>query len=947
MQQYVYCAIIDLSNPALTTTPGCDLYQIAWTSCCRNNANVNLQNAGGQSFVIRADINNADFPDNNTPLFTAQPIPYVCIFQSVNYNFGVVEPDGDSLAFFLDTALTTPVAGGGSPIPYAAGFSGAAPLPGIVLDPLTGQLTFTPTQFGNFTIVLKVCEYDNVTKQLKSCVFRDIPVMVQNCTGVPPNSLAGGIQTFTGSGQQIDSNSIGVCENQDFTISLIFEDADTNDQLSITSNVTAILPGSVFSTTGQNPITATVSWTGAQVNGGTFFTYNLFVTDDACPQNNIAFFTYDVTLTPPLDLGPDFSKCIDDTGSLNANIGSTFTWTVLSGDPINVGVNFGCDSCSNPWILPNTTTTYIVTNDLDSACKNMDTITIEVFDKFDVTIAPFGERCVTNLADTLFAVTPGGTWSGIGIDPVTGIFDPGLVNTPLGDVDTVVLIYDLMGNCPNSDTTVAIVHGQPNTTITSTGQFCVEDTIPITVQTPGGIFGGGPYINPGTGDFFATQVNAPDTVPITYTITTQFCTRTDTLQAEVIQLRNSTLDSLPQLCFGATNIVLLDSFINEPGGTWTGDSINTANNSFDPTGLPAGNYEIQYTFFGSCGSFTIDTLVIDSLPAVEILTDDTLFCDNQTDSVQLQTAFSGVWGGDGVSGASGFFIPAILGPGTYTITNQFFDPESRCFNADTAQIVVGETPPVPDIVTSTVCSGDDVTLFATGLLSNTYTWYDASDLDTAGVFGTGNPLFIPAIDSSTWFYVTQSSGLGCESEADSALVTVQQVPVVDFTATPLSGTAPLSVDFTNTTNPLTGLTFFWDFGDGNTSTALNPNNVYANLGIYTATLTADNGNCTASKSEVITVEGTFLVNIPNVFSPNGDGINDVFNPVVEGIDNYKLVIYNRWGKKVFETTDPAEGWDGGDLNDGTYYYVMQGTTNTLQSESVERTGDLTLLRQGQ
>jgi gliding motility-associated-like protein len=64
----------------------------------------------------------------------------------------------------------------------------------------------------------------------------------------------------------------------------------------------------------------------------------------------------------------------------------------------------------------------------------------------------------------------------------------------------------------------------------------------------------------------------------------------------------------------------------------------------------------------------------------------------------------------------------------------------------------------------------------------------------------------------------------------------------------------------------------------------------------------------------------FLYYIPNSFSPNNDGINDVFLPVTNAIDPeyYHLMVFNRWGDKVFDTTDPKEAWEG-DYKDGSYY----------------------------
>jgi gliding motility-associated-like protein len=83
--------------------------------------------------------------------------------------------------------------------------------------------------------------------------------------------------------------------------------------------------------------------------------------------------------------------------------------------------------------------------------------------------------------------------------------------------------------------------------------------------------------------------------------------------------------------------------------------------------------------------------------------------------------------------------------------------------------------------------------------------------------------------------------------------------------------------------------------------------------------------------------------IPNVFTPNGDGANDLFFVTSNGLTEYNLTIVNRWGNTVFESTDPNEGWDGksnGDpCTDGTYFYILKAKSN---SKEFDKHGHITL-----
>lgn len=117
-------------------------------------------------------------------------------------------------------------------------------------------------------------------------------------------------------------------------------------------------------------------------------------------------------------------------------------------------------------------------------------------------------------------------------------------------------------------------------------------------------------------------------------------------------------------------------------------------------------------------------------------------------------------------------------------------------------------------------------------------------------------------------------------------------------------------------------TWQWYFGDGNGSNEMNPVYTYPDAGLWPVTLTVWNMyGCQSTKRDVVIVNDIFNVFVPNTFTPDGDGINEVFLPQLSGkpfINKYVFRIFDRWGTLIFETTDFNEAWTG-DVREGEFY----------------------------
>ncbi len=160
-----------------------------------------------------------------------------------------------------------------------------------------------------------------------------------------------------------------------------------------------------------------------------------------------------------------------------------------------------------------------------------------------------------------------------------------------------------------------------------------------------------------------------------------------------------------------------------------------------------------------------------------------------------------------------------------------------------------------------------------------------------------------------------------------------------------------------------GTRYQWDFGDGTTYEAKDTIHQYTQVGIYDVSLTAwTKHGCEAYMiiPEAVTVIGEGSIMYPNVFRPSTSGptygaynasqhLNEIFYPVYEGVVEYELTIYNRWGERLFETSDISQGWDG--YYDGNLcpqgVYVWKATVTYGNGKAEILSGDVTLLRKNE
>jgi gliding motility-associated-like protein len=174
---------------------------------------------------------------------------------------------------------------------------------------------------------------------------------------------------------------------------------------------------------------------------------------------------------------------------------------------------------------------------------------------------------------------------------------------------------------------------------------------------------------------------------------------------------------------------------------------------------------------------------------------------------------------------------------------------------------------------------------------------------------------------------------------------------IDFTPPPPCGGDSMLVELIFTGTGADSLV--WNMGNGDIFNSDSVFYYYTVPGSYTITLTAYDLRCNnvGTISNTVFFAGNVVteVVIPNIFSPNGDGVNDFFSTLdVDGTAEYYMVIYNRWGRMVFETEDSSIFWDGkvndgGEAAPGPYYYEVKYRDQCKQ-EVVIKNGFVTLVR---
>lgn len=552
---------------------------------------------------------------------------------------------------------------------------------------------------------------------------------------------------------------------------------------------------------------------------------------------------------------------------------------------------------------------------------------------------------------------PGGIWTAPNGTPVV------LVDPATAASGNYTYTLPVNGPCPSVSSTLTLtIVVAPNAGIDSNVDLCSSA---VTYTLLAGLAGspaiGGTWTgpdgqtNPGS---FAPGSSLPGAYTYTVSGTQPCASASSTLVVAVTQASNAGVGGNVNLCM---NSPLVDPFTwlsasPDMNGSWSGPD-GAFGGTVDPSSASSGNYTYTVPGTAPCPSVSaVVNLSIGDLPSAG--SDGTLTLCEGAASVSLLTGLGGVpqsggsWSGP--SGASnGIFVPGANLPGTYTYTVNGVAP---CLGtSDAASVQVSVNPdPVPLFAFSTAegCAPLQVQFDLLDPLGIQSASWDFGDGGTSTAIGQAFHVFQNGGTYSVQVQVTDLNGCTGSMNAANAIF-ASNGPAAFFVPTPLTVSVENPV-FDVTHVPQGGVVYAWTVdgqeiaGGSQFSHLVAP----AVVGYHPICLVATDAlGCSNEFCVDILVDDVLTIYVPNAFTPDGSGINDLFMPSVIGLDpdRYLFTIFDRWGREIFNTSDPNEGWNGAFRNSGEVlpqgvYVWRLFAKDQFSAERREIVGSVTLLK---
>ncbi|HJT75305.1 MAG TPA: PKD domain-containing protein, partial [Chitinophaga sp.] len=428
-----------------------------------------------------------------------------------------------------------------------------------------------------------------------------------------------------------------------------------------------------------------------------------------------------------------------------------------------------------------------------------------------------------------------------------------------------------------------------------------------------------------------------------------------------------TLERRTNYCVPAT-ITFIDT-TGTPAQSWTwnfGDNTpsQTGSDTIQHTYQNAGNYTVTLIKCDPSSCNSCDTATLD----LRIRTDEAIFdvtatrlppCESlnyQFDLIQTSTPRP-YQNNSFVLSFGDNTAPVTVGPSDFPYTHQYQVEgvynvmltlvDTNYCNApdtDTIPLRVAANVRASFVAPDSTCVPATIEFQNTTMGGETFTWDfgdgspTSNEVNPVHVYSTPNvyTVSLHVVDNNT-----------CNITDDTTMtVNVFPPPTADFSYTPITPAENTPTTFQNLSSA-DAVSFVWEFGDGQGSTAVNPVYQYGKTGVYDVYLISSNAaGCRDTAMKQVSAIVLPLFDVPSAFSPNNDGVNDVFFVRGFGIQKFNIKIFNRWGQLMYESNDPKAGWNGtfkGNIQPmDAYAFVInvEFSDGTVASKN----GSVTLLR---
>ncbi|HRS54711.1 MAG TPA: PKD domain-containing protein, partial [Bacteroidales bacterium] len=437
---------------------------------------------------------------------------------------------------------------------------------------------------------------------------------------------------------------------------------------------------------------------------------------------------------------------------------------------------------------------------------------------------------------------------------------------------------------------------------------------------------------------------ANPSITTTYTVTitdVNGCYATDDVVITVLPIPIiNILPSSGKICVGDTITINANGAITY---NWT-PSIGLSSDT-SATTIAQPSVTTTYTVTGAnqygCTNYNSITISVEPLPILTISPNVAGVCSGQSINISVNGAANYIWApSTGLSSTTGSSV--IASPITTTTYNITGISASGC-TSDTNYTVTVLPSPLVNFSASISEGCSPLTVnFLNSSTGNIQSWLWNFNDPNSGPLNTSNlanPSHTFNLPGSYDISLTVTNTDGCsDTYTYVGMINVYPQPIANFIMNPNIGSMNQpTISFVD--QSVNANSWLWNFGESssgtnNFSNLQNPQHTYSAPGTYTVWLVvSSNFDCTDSISKTINIQDSYTFWAPNAFTPNGDGINEYFIPKGTGIDpdNFKMYIFDRWGKQIYYTDSYNNPWDGS-INStgklapqGVYTWVIKTT----------------------